>query len=86
MIKRIGRRNEIDERFRQLRNADELLRDNRELRTRLRQLEIENNDLRKQVNAQSRLITNSIWILSILVSFCMGTLFKKLLFEDLSFF
>lgn len=77
-MNRLGRRNEIDERFRQLRNTDGLLRGNKELRIKLRQLEGENSYLRERVRVQYGLITKPILILSILVSFG-GILFKKYL-------
>ncbi|CAB5368516.1 unnamed protein product [Rhizophagus irregularis] len=47
-MNRLGRRDKIDERFRQLRDADGLLRDNRELRIKLRQLDTENSHLRER--------------------------------------
>ncbi|CAG8676336.1 13295_t:CDS:2 [Rhizophagus irregularis] len=66
----------------QLRDADGLLRDNRELRIKLRQLDTENSHLRERVRTQSGLITKPVLILSILVSFGIGILFKKLLLGD----
>ncbi|PKY12665.1 uncharacterized protein OCT59_013384 [Rhizophagus irregularis] len=81
-MNRLGRRDKIDERFRQLRDADGLLRDNRELRIKLRQLDTENSHLRERVRTQSGLITKPVLILSILVSFGIGILFKKLLLGD----
>ena len=77
----------INERFRQLReeaqlgrNAEELQRNNLELRIRLRQLETENYDLRKQINAQPRQITKLNCLVLLLLSFIGGVLlFKKLL-------
>ncbi|CAB5201424.1 unnamed protein product [Rhizophagus irregularis] len=48
-MNRLGRRDKIDERFRQLRDADGLLRDNRELRIKLRQLDTENSHLRERI-------------------------------------